>query len=422
MAAHATQSPSRRADGSTRCPTTSCKPIPEGRALHPRAWAGPPGGWSRDRPVRRRSSTTGPPMRLADRLVLSALTVDGLIVGILSVTFLNVYAGSVPVPVTAVIGALLVAWFVRIATSLTASAVRYGPMLARLVPVLAGLSGGPGGDVLLYADWRTLLLVVLGVGAPVVHVGGCGGDPRAAVPAMAHDRGGDEHPRRHTPPTRRSAYPSPPSRRRPRRAPRADTGRDAPVRCDAPATVPHREPRRGDRAVGRPRDDLNRPVRLRARVRDAGLAGETAPARSPIHARCSSRSPGCAATDATTAPSSPSRASSPARGRAPISDGRDPRHRASRRRTRLQGGAVHPGDRPEDRWPEAAQWLDERGYDHDPRLRARCVDPVLEETGSAAAPQPRRHELGGDLAPQACRAVDGDDARDVLATVVHRQG
>jgi hypothetical protein len=107
-------------------------------------------------------------VRLADRLVLVALTVDGLIVGVLSVTFLNVYAGSVPVPITAVLGAVLVAWFVRIATSLTASAVRYGPMLAWLVPVLAGLLGGPGGDVMLYADWRTLLLVVLGVGAPVV--------------------------------------------------------------------------------------------------------------------------------------------------------------------------------------------------------------------------------------------------------------
>jgi hypothetical protein len=107
-------------------------------------------------------------MRLADRLVLLALTVDGLIVGVLSVAFLNVYTGTVPVPVTAVVGAILLAAFVRIATDLTASPVRYGPLLAWLVPVFAGLLGGPGGDVMLYADWRTLLLVVLGVGAPVV--------------------------------------------------------------------------------------------------------------------------------------------------------------------------------------------------------------------------------------------------------------
>ena len=107
-------------------------------------------------------------MRLADRLVLLALILDGLILGVLSVAFLNVYAGTVPVPVTAVVGGLLVAWFVRIATDLTASAVRYGPLLAWLVPVCAGLLGGPGGDVMLYADWRTLLLVVVGVGAPVV--------------------------------------------------------------------------------------------------------------------------------------------------------------------------------------------------------------------------------------------------------------
>ncbi|GAA2067041.1 facilitated glucose transporter [Williamsia deligens] len=107
-------------------------------------------------------------MPIADRAVLAALAFDGLVVGVLCVAFLNIYSGSVPVPVTAVVGGVLVAWFVRIATTITAGSVRYAPLIAWLVPVCAGLLGGPGGDVLLYADWRTLLLVVVGVGAPVI--------------------------------------------------------------------------------------------------------------------------------------------------------------------------------------------------------------------------------------------------------------
>ena len=39
------------------------------------------------------------------------------------------------------------------------------------------------------------------------------------------------------------------------------------------------------------------------------------------------------------------------------------------------------GDRPEERWPEAAQWLDEHGYDSTlDYVRAMAVR-VLEETG-----------------------------------------
>ena len=56
------------------------------------------------------------------------------------------------------------------------------------------------------------------------------------------------------------------------------------------------------------------------------------------------------------------------------------------------------GDRPEDRWPEAQAWLEEAGYDSTLEyLRAMAI-LVLEETGSAAAPEPR-----GDVAGRRCR-------------------
>lgn len=107
-------------------------------------------------------------MRWSDRLVLSALAVDGLIVGVVSVAFLTAHAGSVPVPITALLGAVLTAGLLRIASDVTAGPARYGPLLGWVLPVLAGLVGGPGGDVLLVPDWRTLLLVVVGLAVPVI--------------------------------------------------------------------------------------------------------------------------------------------------------------------------------------------------------------------------------------------------------------
>ena len=80
------------------------------------------------------------------------------------------------------------------------------------------------------------------------------------------------------------------------------------------------------------------------------------------------------------------------------------------------------GDRPEDRWPEATTWLAEAGYDVDVGVRARHGDARARGDRAAAAPQPRRHELGGDEPAQGRGAVDGHDARDHVASSVRGQG
>ena len=80
------------------------------------------------------------------------------------------------------------------------------------------------------------------------------------------------------------------------------------------------------------------------------------------------------------------------------------------------------GDRPEDRWPEAAQWLDEHGYDSTlDYVRAMAIR-VLEETGPAAPPQPGGHVVAGDQPAQARVALHGHDAGDHLDAAVHREG
>ena len=80
------------------------------------------------------------------------------------------------------------------------------------------------------------------------------------------------------------------------------------------------------------------------------------------------------------------------------------------------------GDRPEDRWPEAREWLDEQGYDSTlAYVRAMAVR-VLEETGLLPHLNPGVHELGGAEPAQAGLPLDGDDARDHLAAAVRDQG
>ena len=80
------------------------------------------------------------------------------------------------------------------------------------------------------------------------------------------------------------------------------------------------------------------------------------------------------------------------------------------------------GDRPEDRWPEARQWLDEQGYDSTLAYVRAMAIRVLEETGLLPHLNPGRHVVGGAEPAQAGLPVDGDDARDHLAPAVRDQG
>ena len=80
------------------------------------------------------------------------------------------------------------------------------------------------------------------------------------------------------------------------------------------------------------------------------------------------------------------------------------------------------GDRPEARWDEARQWLDERGYDSTlDYVRAMAIR-VLEETGLLPHLNPGVMSLVGAVAAQAGGAVDGHDAGDHVAAAVRDQG
>ena len=80
------------------------------------------------------------------------------------------------------------------------------------------------------------------------------------------------------------------------------------------------------------------------------------------------------------------------------------------------------GDRPEDRWPQAREWLDAHGYDDTLSYVRAMAIRVLEETGLLPHLNPGVLTWQDFAAAQAGRAVDGHDAGDHRDAAVHRAG
>lgn len=101
---------------------------------------------------------------IVDRLVLALLVFDGFLTALLAVLFLPVRVGSVPLPVGALLAAVVNVLLVCGARTVTDRLGRVSwPLIAWFVGFLLCMVGGPGGDGLLLADWRTLLLLVAGL-------------------------------------------------------------------------------------------------------------------------------------------------------------------------------------------------------------------------------------------------------------------
>lgn len=113
-------------------------------------------------------------MRAVDRVLLGLLIVDGLIVGVLSVAFAYLRVGGVAIPFAAVGGGLLNCQFLWLASRMTASGLRFLPLLAWLLVLVVAAMPGPGGDVALMPDGPmlvpTLLLLVIGLGLPMALI------------------------------------------------------------------------------------------------------------------------------------------------------------------------------------------------------------------------------------------------------------
>ncbi|MEE2034527.1 hypothetical protein [Rhodococcus chondri] len=93
--------------------------------------------------------------------LVGLLVADGALCAVLSVFYLGLYIGGVPFPITILLAAvinLLLVMAVRTETGSLGTAA--WPLLAWVVGFGLCLLGGPGGDMVVVADWRILLLPI----------------------------------------------------------------------------------------------------------------------------------------------------------------------------------------------------------------------------------------------------------------------
>lgn len=111
------------------------------------------------------------PTRTADNGTLAMLTFDGFLCAVLSVLFLPLDIGATPFPVTILLAAVVNLLLVIGARIVTTSARKAAlPLVGWLVGFLVCMVPGPGGDLLLLGDWRTLLLLIAAVAPAGVYL------------------------------------------------------------------------------------------------------------------------------------------------------------------------------------------------------------------------------------------------------------
>jgi hypothetical protein len=105
-------------------------------------------------------------------VLLGVLVLDALLLAVVELLFLPLRVGGWPFPVSALVALVTTPWLVRAtARQVEGGPVAGAPLAAWLVTVLVFGTAGPGGDVLLPADWRSLLLLASGTFPAAVAVG-----------------------------------------------------------------------------------------------------------------------------------------------------------------------------------------------------------------------------------------------------------
>ncbi|HEU0090338.1 MAG TPA: hypothetical protein VFQ77_22225 [Pseudonocardiaceae bacterium] len=111
--------------------------------------------------------------RLATAGTLVVLVLDAALLAAVELLFLPLRVAGVPLPVTILLAAVSTPWLVRSAAALDGSpALAAAPLVTWVSAVLVFGIAGPGGDVLLPADWwRSLVLLAAGIFPGAVALG-----------------------------------------------------------------------------------------------------------------------------------------------------------------------------------------------------------------------------------------------------------
>lgn len=100
---------------------------------------------------------------------VAALTFDGFLCAVVGALFLPLYAGSTPFPISALAAGALNVVLVRAAMAVSGSIGQGSlPLVGFFLGLVLCALGGPGGDVILLADWRAALFLVAGVAPPAL--------------------------------------------------------------------------------------------------------------------------------------------------------------------------------------------------------------------------------------------------------------
>lgn len=100
---------------------------------------------------------------ILDSAILALLVFDGILTAVLAVLFLPARLGTVPFPVSVLVAGVVNVLLVLGARTVTDRTSRMAlPVIGWFVGIVLCMTG-PGGDGLLLADWRTLLLLVCGL-------------------------------------------------------------------------------------------------------------------------------------------------------------------------------------------------------------------------------------------------------------------
>ncbi|WP_278263207.1 hypothetical protein [Nocardia sp. AG03] len=104
-------------------------------------------------------------------LVVVLLLFNALLTLVVEVLFLPLYIGSVPVPISALLAAPINVALVYGMESVTGRlGFTFAPIVVWVFGFLVAASRGPGGDILLGSNGRTLLLLACGVIPPIAYL------------------------------------------------------------------------------------------------------------------------------------------------------------------------------------------------------------------------------------------------------------
>ena len=118
-------------------------------------------------------------MRVAAIGILVVLVFDAVLLAAVELLYLPLRVGTVPLPITILLALVSTPWLVRSAAELDGPpAVAAVPLVTWVAAMLVFGAAGPGGDVLLPADWRSLALLAAGIFPGAVELGRALATPR----------------------------------------------------------------------------------------------------------------------------------------------------------------------------------------------------------------------------------------------------